>query len=155
VKRALCDPKNFSGIGNAYSDEILHAARLSPFKLTHKLEPMEVQLLFEKTQQTLQAWVDRLREQTGAGFPEKVTAFRPEMAVHGKYREPCPVCGAPIQRVVYANNEANYCASCQTGGKVLKDRALSRLLREDWPRSIDEMDWMPSSQGTATASKPD
>jgi formamidopyrimidine-DNA glycosylase len=155
VKRALCDPKNFSGIGNAYSDEILHAARLSPFKLTHKLEPVEIQLLFEKTQQTLQAWVDRLREQTGAGFPEKVTAFRPEMAVHGKFREPCPVCGAPIQRVVYADNETNYCAPCQTGGKVLKDRALSRLLREDWPRSIDEMDWMPSSQGHATASKPD
>ena len=151
VKRALCDPKNFSGIGNAYSDEILHAARLSPFKLTHKLDAAEIESLFETTQRTLQAWVDRLREQTGSGFPEKVTAFRPEMAVHGKFREPCPVCAAPIQRVVYADNETNYCAACQTGGKVLKDRALSRLLRDDWPRSIDEMDWTPSSQSGTRA----
>jgi formamidopyrimidine-DNA glycosylase len=154
VKRALCDPKNFSGIGNAYSDEILHAARLSPFKLTHKLEAQEIESLFASTQQTLQAWADRLREQAGSGFPDKVTAFRPEMAVHGKFREPCPVCGSPIQRVVYADNETNYCATCQTGGKVLKDRALSRLLRDDWPRSIDEMDWMPSNQTQATTPKP-
>jgi formamidopyrimidine-DNA glycosylase len=147
VKRALCDPKNFSGIGNAYSDEILHAARLSPFKLTQQLEPREVAALFETTQRTLAAWANRLREQAGSGFPEKVTAFRPEMAVHGKFREPCPMCGSPIQRVVYADNETNYCAICQTGGKVLKDRALSRLLRDDWPRSIDEMDWMPSGRG--------
>jgi formamidopyrimidine-DNA glycosylase len=148
VKRALCDPRNFSGIGNAYSDEILHAARLSPFKLTHRLETAEIASLFERTQRTLQAWADRLREEAGSGFPEKVTAFRPDMAVHGKFREPCPVCGSPVQRVVYADNETNYCATCQTGGKVLKDRALSRLLRDDWPRSIDEMDWMASSQGS-------
>lgn len=153
VKRALCDPKNFSGIGNAYSDEILHAARLSPFKLTHKLEAAEIESLFETTRKTLQAWADRLREQTGTRFPEKVTAFRPEMAAHGKFRRPCPVCGAPIQRVLYADNETNYCAPCQTGGKVLKDRALSRLLRDDWPRSIDEMDWMPSSQAGPSATK--
>jgi formamidopyrimidine-DNA glycosylase len=153
VKRVLCDPKNFSGIGNAYSDEILHAARLSPFKLTHKLEPAEIESLLEKTRQVLKLWIERLREQAGSGFPEKVTAFRPEMAVHGKFREPCPVCGAPIQRVVYADNETNYCAVCQTGGKVLKDRALSRLLRDDWPRSIDEMDWMPSSQTGAPGTR--
>jgi formamidopyrimidine-DNA glycosylase len=146
VKRALCDPKNFSGIGNAYSDEILHAGRLSPFKLTHKLEPPEIELLFEKTRQTLRDWADFLRHEAGSGFPEKVTAFRPEMAAHGKFREPCPVCGSPIQRVVYADNETNYCAPCQTSGKVLKDRALSRLLRDDWPRSIDEMDWMPQAR---------
>jgi formamidopyrimidine-DNA glycosylase len=154
VKRALCDPRNFSGIGNAYSDEILHAARLSPFKLTHKLEAAEIEMLLDVTRQVLRVWVERLREQAGSGFPEKVTAFRPEMAAHGKFREPCPACGAPIQRVVYADNETNYCAPCQTGGKVLKDRALSRLLREDWPRSIDEMDWMPSSQARAATAKP-
>jgi formamidopyrimidine-DNA glycosylase len=140
LKRALCDPKNFSGIGNAYSDEIFHAARISPFKLTRSLEPEEGKTLFEKTQSTLRGWVAKLVEETGGGFPEKVTAFRPEMAVHGKFREPCPVCGSPVQRVVYAKNEVNYCPTCQTGGKILKDRALSRLLRDDWPRSIDEMD---------------
>jgi formamidopyrimidine-DNA glycosylase len=149
VKRALCDPKNFSGIGNAYSDEILHAARLSPFKLTQQLEAPEIELLFGQTRTTLKLWADRLRQQAGDGFPEKVTAFRPEMTAHGKFRQPCPACGAPIQRVVYADNETNYCAHCQTGGKVLKDRALSRLLRDDWPRSIDEMDWMPSKAGNA------
>jgi formamidopyrimidine-DNA glycosylase len=150
VKRALCDPRNFSGIGNAYSDEILHSAKLSPFKLTHKLEPAEVEFLFAQTRLVLEMWSNRLRQEAGDGFPEKVTAFRPEMAAHGKFRQPCPTCGAPIQRVVYADNETNYCAPCQTGGKVLKDRALSRLLRDDWPRSIDEMDWMPSSNKTST-----
>ncbi len=153
LKRALCDPKNFSGIGNAYSDEILHAARLSPFQLTHNLEPAEIAALFETTRLTLQTWADRLRREAGEGFPEKVTAFRPEMAVHGKFRKPCPVCGSPVQRVVYADNETNYCATCQTGGKVLKDRALSRLLHDDWPRSIDEMDWMPQDPAPATHSK--
>jgi formamidopyrimidine-DNA glycosylase len=140
LKRALCDPTNFSGIGNAYSDEILHAAQLSPFRLTQGLAVGEIQHLFAATEQTLQTWIDRLRRQTGTAFPDKVTAFRPEMAVHGRYREPCPVCQSPIQRIVYASNEANYCARCQTGGKMLKDRALSRLLKSDWPRSIDEME---------------
>jgi formamidopyrimidine-DNA glycosylase len=142
VKRALCDPHNFSGIGNAYSDEILHAARLSPFQLTRNLEPKQIENLLQQTRATLQKWIDRLREQTGSGFPEGVTAFRPEMAVHGKYREPCPVCGSLVQRVVHADNETNYCVTCQTGGKVLRDRSLSRLLKSDWPRSLEEMEWM-------------
>jgi formamidopyrimidine-DNA glycosylase len=137
VKRALCDPSNFAGIGNAYSDEILHAAGMSPFKLTGSLEPAEIERLLEAARSTLQAWIERLRAETGEGFPEKVTAFRAGMAVHGRYRQPCPVCETPVQRIVYAENEANYCPRCQTGGKVLRDRALSRLLREDWPRSID------------------
>ena len=140
LKRALTDPSLFSGIGNAYSDEILHRAKLSPVRLTQKLEEREVARLFEATQETLRLWIERLREQTGDGFPEKVTAFRPEMAVHGRYREPCPDCGAPVQRIVYANNETNYCVPCQTGGKLLADRALSQLLRKDWPRSLEELE---------------
>jgi formamidopyrimidine-DNA glycosylase len=139
VKRALTDPHLFSGIGNAYSDEILHAARLSPLKLTRSLTDEECLRLHEATRATLTAWIARLREQTGDGFPDKVTAFRGEMAVHGRFRRPCPVCGAPVQRIVYAQNECNYCARCQTGGRVLADRSLSRLLKDDWPRSIDEV----------------
>jgi formamidopyrimidine-DNA glycosylase len=139
VKRALTDPHLFSGIGNAYSDEILHAARLSPLKLTRSMTDDECVRLYESTRATLTVWVERLREQTGGGFPDKVTAFRPEMAVHGRFRQPCPVCGTPVQRIVYAANECNYCAHCQTGGRLLADRSLSRLLRDDWPRSIDEL----------------
>lgn len=140
LKRALTDPHLFSGIGNAYSDEILHAARLSPFKQTATLSDAEVRRLYEATRATLVAWTGRLREETGDGFPEKVTAFREGMAVHGRYGQPCPVCGSPVQRVVYAANEANYCATCQTGGRLLADRSLSRLLREDWPRTLDELE---------------
>jgi formamidopyrimidine-DNA glycosylase len=140
LKRALTDPHLFSGIGNAYSDEILHAARLSPMKLTSALDATEIRRLFEATQQTLALWIERLRQEAGGDFPEKVTAFRKGMAAHGRYGQPCPVCGSPIQRIVYARNEANYCARCQTGGKLLSDRALSRLLREDWPASLDEME---------------
>ena len=140
LKRALCDPASFSGIGNAYSDEILHAARLSPFKLTQSLDPEEIRRLYRATRKTLQEWIERLRQQAGPAFPKKVTAFRPEMAVHGKYRQPCPVCGAPVQRIVYTNNETNYCPYCQTEGKILRDRALSRLLKSDWPRSIEELE---------------
>jgi formamidopyrimidine-DNA glycosylase len=139
VKRALTDPHLFSGIGNAYSDEILHAARLSPLKLTRSLTDEEHLRVYEATRTTLTAWTDRLRAETGDGFPEKVTAFRRGMAVHGRFREPCPVCGAPIQRIVYAENECNYCARCQTAGRVLADRSLSRLLKDDWPRSIDDL----------------
>jgi formamidopyrimidine-DNA glycosylase len=138
VKRALTDPHLFSGIGNAYSDEILHAARLSPLKLTRSLSDEERRRLFDATRATLALWIERLRAQTGAGFPEKVTAFHGEMAVHGRFKEPCPVCGSPVQRIVYASNECNYCATCQTGGRRLADRSLSRLLKGDWPRSIDE-----------------
>jgi formamidopyrimidine-DNA glycosylase len=138
LKRALTDPGILSGIGNAYSDEILHTARLSPFKLTRQLTEDEMARLFRATRETLSRWTDRLRAEAGGRFPEKVTAFRAGMAVHGRFREPCPACGAPIQRIRYAENEANYCAVCQTGGKVLADRALSRLLREDWPRSLAE-----------------
>jgi formamidopyrimidine-DNA glycosylase len=140
LKRALTDPRLFSGIGNSYSDEILHRARLSPLTLTRRLEPDDVRRLFDATRETLVEWTGRLREEVGEGFPEKVTAFRDGMAVHGRYRQPCPVCGSPVQRIVYAENETNYCARCQTGGKLLADRALSRLLREDWPRSIDEVE---------------
>jgi formamidopyrimidine-DNA glycosylase len=140
LKRALTDPTLFSGIGNAYSDEILHRARLSPVRLTQKLDDAEVARLFEATRETLQQWVERLRAQTADAFPDKVTAFRPEMAVHGRYREPCPECDAPVQRIVYASNETNYCAACQTGGKLLADRALSRLLKKDWPRSLEELE---------------
>jgi formamidopyrimidine-DNA glycosylase len=139
LKRALTDPRIFSGIGNAYSDEILHAAKLSPLTLTSKLSGEDIARLFAATQDTLAAWTKRLHEQAGAAFPEKVTAFHDEMAVHGRYGKPCPVCGAPVQRIVYADNETNYCARCQTGGKVLADRALSRLLHDDWPRNIDEL----------------
>jgi len=138
LKRTLTDPHVFSGIGNAYSDEILHAARLSPLQLTTNLADDEIVRLHAATRGTLESWTARLRDEVGAGFPEKVTAFRDGMAVHGRYRQPCPACGDPVQRIRYAENEVNYCATCQTGGKVLADRALSRLLREDWPRSIDE-----------------
>jgi formamidopyrimidine-DNA glycosylase len=138
VKRALTDPRLFSGIGNAYSDEILHAARLSPLKLTHALADDELARLYESTRATLRLWIERLQLEAKGGFPEKVTAFRGEMAVHGRFRLPCPVCGAPVQRIVYADNECNYCARCQTGGRLLADRAMSRLLREDWPRTIAE-----------------
>ena len=139
VKRALTDPRLFSGIGNAYSDEILHAARLSPLKLTRSLADDEVMRLYESTRATLRLWIERLKRDAKGGFPEKVTAFRDEMAVHGRFRLPCPVCGTPVQRIVYADNECNYCARCQTGGRLLADRAMSRLLREDWPRTIDEL----------------
>jgi formamidopyrimidine-DNA glycosylase len=138
LKRALTDPRAFSGIGNAYSDEILHAARLSPLALTSRLAADEIARLYEATRTTLRAWIERLRAETGDRFPEKVTAFRPEMAVHGRFRKPCPVCGSPVQRIRYAENEVNYCATCQTGGKVLADRSMSRLLKQDWPRSLEE-----------------
>ena len=136
VKRALTDPRLISGIGNAYSDEILHSARLSPLKLTHALADDEVARLYESTRATLRLWIERLQRDANGGFPEKVTAFRDEMAVHGRFKLPCPVCGAPVQRIVYADNECNYCARCQTGGRLLADRAMSRLLREDWPRTL-------------------
>jgi formamidopyrimidine-DNA glycosylase len=139
LKRTLTDPHVFSGIGNAYSDEILHRARLSPVQLTTNLSEEEIERLYRATQSTLIEWIERLREETGDRFPEKVTAFRPEMAVHGKYNQPCPVCRTPVQRIVHAENETNYCARCQTGGKLLADRALSRLLKGDWPKSIDEL----------------
>jgi formamidopyrimidine-DNA glycosylase len=139
LKRALSDPRSFSGIGNAYSDEILHAAQLSPLAQTQKLSPEETKRLFDSTKDVLTEWTDRLREQAGDNFPEKVTAFRPEMAVHGRYGKPCPVCGAPVQRIRYADNETNYCPRCQTGGRILADRSLSRLLKNDWPRSLDEL----------------
>lgn len=139
LKRTLTDPKVFSGIGNAYSDEILHRARLSPVQLTTNLSPDEIARLHAAVREVLSEWTDRLRREMGDGFPEKVTAFRPEMAVHGKFGQPCPVCGAPVQRIRYAENETNYCARCQTGGRLLADRALSRLLKGDWPRSIDEL----------------
>jgi formamidopyrimidine-DNA glycosylase len=140
VKRALTDPHRFSGIGNAYSDEILHRARLSPFKHTTQLSPAELARLHAAVQETLREWIGRLRAEAGTGFPEQVTAFRAEMAVHGRYGQPCPDCGAPVQRVVLADGEFNYCAKCQTGGKVLADRALSRLLRDDWPRTLEELE---------------
>jgi formamidopyrimidine-DNA glycosylase len=140
LKRALTDPRLFSGIGNAYSDEILHAAQLSPMALTSRLTPAEVARLHEATIRTLALWTERLRAEAGAGFPAKVTAFRPEMAVHGKFGQPCPVCGTKVQRIRYAENEVNYCPRCQTGGKLLADRSLSRLLKSDWPRTIDELE---------------
>jgi formamidopyrimidine-DNA glycosylase len=140
VKRALTDPRLFSGIGNAYSDEILHRARLSPLTLTSRLTPDQISTLFEATRSTLQDWIERLSVESGGDFPEKVTAFRQGMAVHGRFGKPCPDCGAPVQRIRYADNETNYCARCQTGGRLLADRALSRLLKQDWPRSIDELD---------------
>ena len=139
LKRALTDPRVFSGIGNAYSDEILHRARLSPLAQTQKLAPAEVARLFDAAREILTEWTERLRRQAGAAFPENVTAFRPEMAVHGRHGQPCPVCGAPVQRIVYAENETNYCARCQTGGVILANRSLSRLLKKSWPRSIDEL----------------
>jgi len=140
LKRALTDPRLVSGIGNAYSDEILHAAQLSPIRLTHKLQTHEWERLFAATHHTLRLWIDRLRAEAGSGFPEKVTAFRKDMAVHGRYGEPCTRCGEKIQRIRYADNETNYCARCQTGGKVLADRGLSRLLRSDWPRTLEELE---------------
>jgi formamidopyrimidine-DNA glycosylase len=140
LKRALTDPQIFSGIGNAYSDEILHRARLSPFKLTDALNATEIAGLFRATRETLIEWTERLRDEVGEGFPERVTAFREEMAVHGRYGKPCPVCGKPVQRIVYAQNEANYCAACQTGGRLLADRALSRLLKKDWPRTLEALE---------------
>jgi formamidopyrimidine-DNA glycosylase len=138
LKRALTDPRLLSGIGNAYSDEILHRAQLSPLALSGSLAPEALSRLYEAAREVLGEWIARLREQSAGGFPEKVTAFRPEMAVHGRYRQPCPRCGAPVQRIVYAENETNYCAVCQTGGRLLADRALSRLLHKSWPRNIDE-----------------
>lgn len=140
LKRALTDPRLFSGIGNAYSDEILFEAQLSPLALTQKLKDDEVERLYTATRATLTCWVERLREETGEGFPEKVTAFRDGMAVHGRYKEACPRCGTKIQRIRYAANETNYCSTCQTGGKLLADRSLSRLLREDWPRTPEELE---------------
>jgi len=140
LKRSLTDPHIFSGIGNAYSDEILHRAQLSPIAMTQKLTDDEVGRLYEGTRATLIEWTDRLRAESAGEFPEKVTAFRPEMAVHGRYRQPCPRCGSKIQRIRYASNETNYCATCQTGGRLLADRALSRLMHEDWPRTLEELE---------------
>ena len=140
LKRALTDPRILSGVGNAYSDEILHAAKLSPFKRTDKIDADETKRLQLAIVQVMRDWVERLREERGDGFPVKVTAFREEMAVHGRYGKPCPVCASPVQRLVYAANEANYCATCQTGGKLLADRALSRLLKKDWPKSLEELE---------------
>jgi formamidopyrimidine-DNA glycosylase len=145
LKRALTDPRLFSGIGNAYSDEILHRARLSPLAMTEKLGADEIGRLHEATRAALADWTERLRRHYGASFPEKVTAFRPDMAVHGRYGQPCPVCGTAVQRIRYAENETNYCPRCQTGGQLLADRSLSRLLRKDWPRTIDELERLRSS----------
>jgi formamidopyrimidine-DNA glycosylase len=139
VKRALTDPRLFSGIGNAYSDEILHAAKLSPLQLTRSMSEAETSRLFEATRRTLLEWTAKLRAETAGGFPEKVTAFHEGMAVHGRFKQPCPACGSPVQRIVYADNECNYCARCQTGGRLLADRSLSRLLKDDWPKSIDDL----------------
>ena len=140
IKRSLTDPRLFSGIGNSYSDEILHRAKMSPMTLTSRMTDQQIAELFEATKATLIDWTERLRKDTGDEFPEKVTAFRDEMAVHGRYKLPCPVCGSPVQRIRYADNETNYCARCQTGGRLLADRAMSRLLKQDWPRSIDEVE---------------
>jgi formamidopyrimidine-DNA glycosylase len=140
VKRALTDPDLFSGIGNAYSDEILHRAKMSPVRLTHAMSQGEVETLYRATREVLMEWIERLRKEARGGFPEKVTAFRKDMAVHGRYGEPCPVCGTLVQRIVHAENESNYCPTCQTGGRLLADRALSRLLKQDWPRTIEELE---------------
>ena len=140
LKRSLTDPHLFSGIGNAYSDEILHRAKLSPIRLTRQMTDAEIERLYHAIRESLIEWVERLRKERGTGFPEKVTAFRPDMAVHGKYRKPCPLCGSPVQRIVHAENETNYCAKCQTGGKLLADRSLSRLLKDDWPRTLEELE---------------
>jgi formamidopyrimidine-DNA glycosylase len=142
LKRALTDPRLISGIGNAYSDEILHAAQLSPVMQTHKLQPRDWEKLYEATRNTLAFWIERLRGEAEENFPEKVTAFRKEMAVHGRYGEACPRCGEKIQRIRYADNETNYCARCQTGGRVLADRGLSRLLGSDWPRTLEELEML-------------
>lgn len=146
LKRALTKPSLFSGIGNAYSDEILHAARLSPTQLTRNLSPAEIVRLHQATRETLQTWIERLREEVGTGFPDRVTAFREGMAVHGRFGQPCPECGTPVQRIRHAENEANYCARCQTGGKLLADRALSRLLKSDWPKTLDDWEDLASSK---------
>jgi len=148
LKRALTDPHIFSGIGNAYSDEILHRAQLSPIAMTQKLSAGEIERLYEATRATLIEWTDRLRAEAGDGFPEGVTAFRPEMAVHGRYHQPCPRCGAKIQRIRYASNETNYCAPCQTGGRLLADRALSRLMHQDWPKTLDELEELKKRRAT-------
>jgi formamidopyrimidine-DNA glycosylase len=140
LKRALTDPRILSGIGNAYSDEILHRARLSPILLTEKLAGDQIDRLYNAIRETLLEWTQRLRDEVGDGFPQKVTVFRKDMAVHGRYRKPCPVCGTPVQRIRYAANETNYCPNCQTGGKLLADRAMSRLLKKDWPRSLEELE---------------
>jgi formamidopyrimidine-DNA glycosylase len=142
LKRSLTDPHIFSGIGNSYSDEILHRAQLSPVAMSQKLSVEEIERLYDATRATLLEWTDRLRADANGEFPEKVTAFRPEMAVHGRYRQPCPRCGTRVQRIRYASNETNYCAKCQTGGRLLADRALSRLMHEDWPRTVDELEAM-------------
>ena len=147
LKRALTDPRILAGIGNAYSDEILHRARLSPVRQTRQLDDSELATLYAAVRDTLALWTERLRRETGDGFPEKVTAFRPEMAVHGRFGKPCPDCGAPVQRIVHAENETNYCAACQTGGRLLADRALSRLLHEDWPRTLEELEARRSARG--------
>ncbi|MEP7049013.1 MAG: DNA-formamidopyrimidine glycosylase family protein [Pseudomonadota bacterium] len=146
LKRALTDPRLFSGIGNAYSDEILHAAQLSPVKLTQSLSEPEIARLHAATEAVLSLWIERLRAEVGAGFPEKVTAFRPEMAVHGRFQQPCPVCGTKVQRISYAANELNYCPGCQTGGKLLADRGLSRLLKADWPKSLEELEELKAAR---------
>jgi len=148
LKRTLTDPRLFSGIGNAYSDEILHRAKLSPVKQTKTLTGEEISRLFEATQAVLREWAERLKTEVGDGWPEKVTAFRPEMAVHGKHKQPCPVCGSPVQRIVHADNETNYCARCQTGGKLLADRSLSRLLKEDWPTTLEDLEEYVASRGS-------
>lgn len=140
LKRSLTDPRLFSGIGNAYSDEILHRARMSPFRQTGQLTDDDISILFEATRETLTSWVDALRKERGSGFPEKVTAFHDGMAVHGRHRKPCPECGTPVQRIAYASNESNYCPKCQTGGRLLADRALSRLLKKDWPKTVEELE---------------
>jgi len=145
LKRALTDPRIFSGIGNAYSDEILHAARLSPLQLTTNLNEDEVLTLYQAVRATLNEWTERLQLEASGTFPEHVTAFRPDMAVHGRFGQPCPRCGAPVQRIAYADNECNYCAACQTGGKLLADRSLSRLLREDWPRTLEELEQLKAT----------
>ena len=148
LKRALTDPRIFSGIGNAYSDEILHRAQLSPLKRTDQLREDEIARLHRAARQTLVEWTQRLREEAGERFPEKVTAFREGMAVHGRYRLPCPACGAPVQRIIYAENETNYCPTCQTAGRLLADRSLSRLLRHDWPRTLEELEEVRSRTKT-------
>jgi len=148
LKRALTDPRVLDGIGNAYSDEILHAARLSPLRLTSQLTLEESERLFRAARETLATWIERLGAQTGDAFPEKVTAFRNGMAVHGRFKKPCPVCGSPVQRIRYAANEVNYCATCQTGGRLLADRSLSRLMKEDWPRSLEEWEERAASPTT-------
>ncbi len=148
LKRSLTDPRLFSGIGNAYSDEILHHAKLSPVKLTRTLTGEEISRLYDATRKVLTEWIERLRAEVGDGWPEKVTAFRPEMAVHGKHQQPCPMCGSPVQRIVHADNETNYCPRCQTGGKLLADRSLSRLLKDDWPKTPEELEEYVASRGT-------